>query len=185
MLTRCAWVTADPLYIRYHDEEWGQPCYEDQRLFEMLVLEGMQAGLSWITILRKRDNFREAFDNFSAATIARYDEAKMQQLLTNPGIIRNRRKITATIENAKQFLTVQQEHGSFSNFIWQFLGGSPKINHWQQSSEVPVTTAESTAMSQALQKRGFHFVGSTICYAFMQAVGMVNDHTADCFLHKQ
>lgn len=183
MLTRCAWVTQDPLYIRYHDEEWGQPCYDDHKLFEMLILEGMQAGLSWITVLRKRENFREAFDNFAASKIAQYDEAKIDQLMANPGIIRNRLKIQATIQNAKQFLAVQEEYGSFSQFIWQFVGGQPKLNHWHHISEVPAATPESDAMSKVLRKRGFKFVGSTICYAFMQATGMVNDHTVDCFLH--
>ncbi|SHI91253.1 DNA-3-methyladenine glycosylase I [Propionispora hippei] len=183
MPTRCAWVTEEPLYICYHDEEWGQPCYDDQKLFEMMILEGMQAGLSWITVLRKRENFREAFDNFSASKIVQYDDAKIEQLMANPGIIRNRLKIKATIQNAQQFLAVQKEYGSFSDFIWQFVGGQPKINHWQQISEVPATTPDSDAMSKALRKRGFNFVGSTICYAFMQATGMVNDHTTDCFLH--
>lgn len=183
MRTRCAWVTQDPLYIRYHDEEWGQPCYDDHKLFEMLILEGMQAGLSWITVLRKRENFREAFDNFSAAKIAQYDQAKIDQLMANPGIIRNRLKAQAAIQNAKQFLAVQEEYGSFSQFIWQFVGGQPKLNHWQHISEVPAATPESDTMSKVLRKRGFKFVGSTICYAFMQATGMVNDHTVDCFLH--
>lgn len=183
MLTRCAWVNQDALYIRYHDEEWGRPCYEDQQLFEMLILEGMQAGLSWITVLRKRENFREAFDNFAAAKMVLYDEAKIEQLMANPGIIRNRLKIQAAIQNAKQFLAVQQEYGSFGRFIWQFVGGQPKVNHWRQITEVPASTPESDAMSKALRKKGFKFVGSTICYAFMQATGMVNDHTADCFLH--
>ncbi|CUH94307.1 putative GMP synthase [Propionispora sp. 2/2-37] len=185
MLTRCAWVTQEALYIRYHDEEWGQPCYDDRKLFEMLILEGMQAGLSWITVLRKRENFREAFDHFEAYNIAQYDEADLERLMTNPGIIRNRLKIQAAIQNAKQFLAVQEEYGSFSQFIWQFVGGQPKINHWQHISEVPAATPESDAMSKALRKRGFKFVGSTICYAFMQATGMVNDHTADCFLHSK
>lgn len=185
MTIRCAWVTEEPLYIRYHDEEWGQPCYDDQKLFEMLILEGMQAGLSWITVLRKRENFREAFDNFSASKIVQYDDAKIEQLMANPGIIRNRLKIKATSQNAQQFLAVQKEYGSFSDFIWQFVGGQPKVNHWQQIGQVPATTPESDAMSKALRKRGFNFVGSTICYAFMQATGMVNDHTTDCFLHGQ
>lgn len=185
MRTRCAWVTQDPLYIRYHDEEWGQPCYDDHKLFEMLILEGMQAGLSWITVLRKRENFREVFDNFDAPKIAQYDEAKIEQLMANPGIIRNRLKIQSTIQNAKQFLAVQAEYGSFSQFIWQFVEGQPKLNHWQHISEVPAATPESDMMSKVLRKRGFKFVGSTICYAFMQATGMVNDHTADCFLRNK
>lgn len=183
MPTRCAWVSQEDLYILYHDEEWGKPCYDDQKLFEMLILEGMQAGLSWITVLRKRENFREAFDHFSALKIVQYDEAKLEQLMDNPGIIRNRLKIRSTVQNARQFLAIQNEYGSFSDYIWQFVGGQPKINHWQQITEVPATTAESDAMSKALRKRGFNFVGSTICYAFMQATGMVNDHTVDCFLH--
>lgn len=185
MRTRCAWVTQDPLYIRYHDEEWGQPCYDDHKLFEMLILEGMQAGLSWITVLRKRENFWEAFDNFDAPKIAQYDEAKIEQLMANPGIIRNRLKIQSTIQNAKQFLAVQAEYGSFSRFIWQFVEGQPKLNHWRHISEVPAATPESDRMSKVLRKRGFKFVGSTICYAFMQATGMVNDHTADCFLRSK
>lgn len=185
MRTRCAWVTQDPLYIRYHDEEWGQPCYDDHKLFEMLILEGMQAGLSWITVLRKRENFWEAFDNFDAPKIAQYDEAKIEQLMANPGIIRNRLKIQSTIQNAKQFLAVQAEYGSFSPFIWQFVEGQPKLNHWRHISEVPAATPESDMMSKVLRKRGFKFVGSTICYAFMQATGMVNDHTADCFLRSK
>lgn len=185
MLTRCAWVTQEPLYIRYHDEEWGQPCHDDRKLFEMLILEGMQAGLSWITVLRKRENFREAFDHFAAHKIAQYDETDLERLMANPGIIRNRLKIQAASQNAKQFLAVQGEYGSFSQFIWQFVGGQPKINHWLHISEVPAATEESDAMSKALRKRGFKFVGSTICYAFMQATGMVNDHTTDCFLHSK
>lgn len=181
MKQRCAWVSQDEIYIRYHDEEWGIPTYDDQKLFEMLILEGMQAGLSWITVLRKRENFRQAFDGFDAHKMVRYDEQKMNELMNNPGIIRNRLKIKAAIENAKQYLAIQ-EQGGFSTFIWQFVGGKPKINHWQHIAEIPATTPESDAMSKALRKRGFKFVGSTICYAFMQATGMVNDHTVDCFL---
>lgn len=181
MQQRCAWVSQDELYIRYHDEEWGIPTYDDQKLFEMLILEGMQAGLSWITVLRKRENFRQTFDGFDAHKIAHYDEQKINELMNNPGIIRNRLKIKAAIENAKQFLAIQQQ-GSFSAFIWQFVDGKPKINQWQHLSEIPATTPESDAMSKTLRKLGFKFVGSTICYAFMQATGMVNDHTTNCFL---
>ena len=182
MQQRCAWAGQDELMIRYHDEEWGTPAYDDRRLFEMLILEGMQAGLSWSTVLKKRQNFRQAFDGFDAAKIAAYETAKVNELMANPGIIRNRLKITGAVENAGRFLTIQKEYGSFSRFIWQFVGGQPKLNHWDHFSQVPVTTAESDAMSKALRKLGFKFVGSTICYSFMQAVGMVNDHTADCFL---
>lgn len=183
MQQRCSWVNQDELMIRYHDEEWGTPVYDDRKLFEMLILEGMQAGLSWSTVLKKRENFRQAFDGFDACKIANYDENKVAELLNNPGIIRNRLKIRAAIENAKQFLVVQERHGSFSKFIWQYVNGRPQINHWMHSSEIPAKTAESDAMSKALRKLGFKFVGSTICYSFMQATGMVNDHTKDCFLY--
>ncbi|WP_197470678.1 DNA-3-methyladenine glycosylase I [Anaerosporomusa subterranea] len=185
MLQRCTWAGQDELMIRYHDDEWGVPVYDDRKLFEMLILEGMQAGLSWTTVLKKRENFRQAFDGFDARKIAQYDAGKVAELMANPGIIRNRLKINAAIENAKQFLAMQELHGSFSHFIWQFVDSKPITNHWTSSSEVPATSIESDRMSKALRKLGFKFVGSTICYAFMQATGMVNDHTKDCFVRKQ
>lgn len=181
MKTRCAWVGDDPLYIAYHDDEWGIPVHDDQRLFEMLILEGAQAGLSWITILRKRENYRLAFDHFDVETVARYDAAKIEALLTNPGIVRNRRKIEATVQNANAFLAVQEAFGSFDAYIWQFVGGRPIQNAWISLSDIPAQTPESVTMSKDLRKRGFNFVGPTICYAFMQATGMVNDHVVDCF----
>ncbi len=179
--TRCAWVSDDPLYIAYHDEEWGVPVHDDRVLFEFLILEGAQAGLSWITILKKRDNYRRAFDGFDPRKIARYDGAKVRALLADPGIVRNRLKIAATIQNAKAFLAVQKEFGSFDAYVWQFVDGKPKQNRWKTIAEAPAKTPESDALSKDLLQRGFKFVGSTICYAFMQAVGMVNDHTVDCF----
>lgn len=185
ILTRCTWAGTDPLYVKYHDEEWGVPHYDDAHLFEMLILEGAQAGLSWITILRKRENYRRAFDGFNAAKIARYDAAKIQALLQNPGIVRNRLKVEGAVRNARAYLALQQEHGSVADFLWQFVDGRPTINRWKTLRDVPAKTAASDAMSKALQKRGFTFVGSTICYAFMQAVGMVNDHTLDCFRHRE
>jgi DNA-3-methyladenine glycosylase I len=183
-LSRCAWAGNDPLYQKYHDEEWGLPVHNDRKLFEMLILEGAQAGLSWITILRKRKNYRKAFDNFDARKISKYNSKKINALLKNEGIVRNRLKIAATIQNAKLFLEVQKEFGSFDRYIWQFVGGKPKVSKWKTLKEIPAKTIESDAMSKDLKKRGFKFVGSTICYAFMQAVGMVNDHTADCFQYK-
>jgi DNA-3-methyladenine glycosylase I len=182
---RCPWAGTEPLYLRYHDEEWGVPRYDDNQLFELLILEGMQAGLSWITILKKRESYRLAFDHFHAWKIAAYDNKKAAELLNNPGIIRNRLKIAAAIGNAQAFLNVQTEFGSFSKYIWQFVGNSPKINSWKGISEIPTRTDESDQMSKDLYKRGFKFVGSTICYAFMQAVGMVNDHLMDCFRYSQ
>ncbi|HEB92087.1 MAG TPA: DNA-3-methyladenine glycosylase I [Gammaproteobacteria bacterium] len=182
---RCAWVpTDDPLYITYHDEEWGVPEYDDRRLFEMLLLEGAQAGLSWITILRKRENYRRLFDDFDAEKIARYRPKKIARLLENPGIVRNRLKVNAAVGNAQAYLEIQDEFGNFSDYLWQFVDGEPVINAWETLSDVPASTAQSDAMSKALKKRGFKFVGSTICYAFMQAVGMVNDHTTDCFCYR-
>ncbi|MDU4961075.1 MAG: DNA-3-methyladenine glycosylase I [Sporomusaceae bacterium] len=183
MLQRCAWAR-DELEIRYHDEEWGVPCYDDHKLFEMLILEGMQAGLSWITVLKKRENFRQAFDGFDAEKMALYDETKVAELLGNAGIIRNRLKIAAAIENARRFLAIQEQYGSFSRFIWQFVDAEPLINHWPSSAEVPASTPQSDLMSKALRKAGFKFVGTTICYAFMQATGMVNDHVTTCFLRQ-
>jgi len=179
-LTRCAWAKGDD-YVAYHDQEWGIPVHEDRLLFEFLILEGAQAGLSWITILRKRQNYRRAFDNFDARKIARYDARKIRKLLTDAGIVRNRLKIQSAVQNARSFLAVQKEFGSFDRYIWQFVGGKPVRNHWKSLKEVPARTAQSDAMSKDLLKRGFKFVGSTICYAFMQAIGMVNDHTTDCF----
>ncbi len=183
---RCAWVpTDDPLYITYHDEEWGVPEYDDRRLFEMLLLEGAQAGLSWITILRKRENYRRAFDGFDAEKIARYKPKKIASLLDDSGIVRNRLKVNTAVTNAQLFLDVQNEYGSFSDYLWQFVDGKPIINTWQSLSDVPSSTPESDAMSKDLKKRGFKFVGSTICYAYMQSLGMVNDHTTDCFRYRQ
>ena len=182
---RCAWAGDDELYRHYHDTEWGVPLYDDKRLFEFLILEGAQAGLSWITILRKRENYRIAFDGFDAVRIAAYDANKIESLMQNPGIVRNRLKIQATIGNAQQYLRVQQEYGSFAKFIWQFVDGVPRQNAWPSLSDVPASTPESDAMSRELKRRGFKFVGSTICYALMQAVGMVNDHTTACFRHKE
>ncbi len=181
MTGRCAWGTKDPLYIEYHDNEWGVPEHDDRKLFEFLVLEGMQAGLSWLTILRKRNNYRIAFDNFDTRKMAHYDERKVAELVSDRGIVRNRLKIEAAIQNAKAFLGVQREFGSFDAYIWRYVGGKPRKNAWKTVKEIPSKTAESDAMSKDLIKRGFKFVGSTICYAFMQAVGMVNDHTVDCF----
>src|SRR6185437_3806594 len=184
-IVRCHWVSDDPLYMDYHDEEWGVPLYDDQKLFEFLILEGAQAGLSWETVLKKRAAYREAFDQFDAAQIAAYDQHKVAQLLVNEQIIRNRLKIAATIQNAKAFLAIRTEYGRFSDYIWQFVGSHPQTNIWRTLADVPAMTPQSDAMSKALKKRGFTFVGSTICYAFMQATGMVNDHILDCFRHQQ
>ena len=184
MKTRCAWPRTE-LDIAYHDTEWGVPVHDDRRLFEFLILEGAQAGLSWSTILKKRENYRRAFDNFDARKISRYDARKVRLLLADAGIVRNRLKIAATIQNAKTFLAVQEEFGSFDAYLWQFVGGKPMQNARRSMKEVPARTPESDAMSKDLLKRGFKFVGSTICYALMQAVGMVNDHTTDCFRHQQ
>ena len=181
MKIRCAWANTHPLYIDYHDNEWGVPEHNDRGLFECLVLQGMQAGLSWLTILKKRDNYRKSFDSFDAGKIAVYDEIKVLELLSDRGILRNRLKIEATIQNAKVFLALQEDFGSFDVYIWQFIGGKPKKNAWKTVQEIPSNTGESDLMSRDLMKRGFKFVGSTICYAFMQATGMVNDHTIDCF----
>lgn len=179
--TRCKWAGNDPLYCEYHDNEWGVPLHDDQTLFEFLILEGAQAGLSWITILRKRENYRKAFDNFDPKIIINYTDEKVAELLQNEGIIRNRLKINAAITNAKAFLNVQKEFGSFDKYIWSFTKGTTIVNKWKNLSEVPTSTPEAEAMSKDLKKRGFKFVGPTICYAFMQATGMVNDHTTDCF----
>ncbi len=185
MKTRCGWLTNDPLYLAYHDSEWGVPEHNDRKLFELLILEGAQAGLSWLTILRKRENYRRAFVHFDAGKIATFGEKQVAALLANEGIVRNRLKIAATIHNAHAFLAVQKEYGSFAAYLWQFVDGEPKVNAWKTLKEVPAKTAESDAMSKALAKRGFKFVGSTICYAFMQAAGMVNDHTVGCFRYAQ
>lgn len=180
-LSRCAWVGSDPLYQAYHDEEWGVPVHDDRLLFEFLILEGAQAGLSWITILRKRAAYRTSFAGFDPEAVARFDEAKVAELLSNPGIVRNRLKVESAITNARAFLAVQEEYGSFDAYQWRFVEGRPIRNAWKSLQEIPATTPVSDAMSRDLKRRGFRFVGSTICYAQMQAVGMVNDHTVDCF----
>ncbi len=183
-LVRCHWAR-NQLAIVYHDKEWGTPVHNDQILFEFLVLEGAQAGLSWDTILQKRDNYRKAFNNFDPKKVAKYDRRKQNALLKNPGIVRNRLKIASAVRNAKAFLAIQKEFGSFAEYIWQFTGGKPKVNAWKTGQAVPASTPESDAMSRDLKARGFNFVGSTICYAFMQAVGMVNDHAVECFRYKK
>ncbi|HEY0665871.1 MAG TPA: DNA-3-methyladenine glycosylase I [Gallionella sp.] len=185
MLKRCPWPGDDPLYRAYHDDEWGVPQHDDRKLFELLILEGAQAGLSWITILRKRAHYRAVFDAFDAARIARYDANKIESLLQDAGIVRNRLKVAAAVNNAQKFLDVLDEFGSFDAYIWRFVDGRPRQNRWRTMSEVPASTPESDAMSRALKQRGFKFVGSTICYAYMQATGMVNDHTTDCFRHNE
>jgi DNA-3-methyladenine glycosylase I len=183
--TYCEWAGTDPVYVRYHHEEWGVPLHDDRRLFEFLILEGAQAGLSWSTILNKRENYRRAFDGFDPAAVARYDEAKIAVLLADPGIVRNRLKVNAAVRNAQAFLAVQQEFGSFDAYVWRFVDGAPRQNAWGSLREVPAETAESQALSKDLKRRGFTFVGPTICYAFMQAVGMVNDHVTGCFRFAQ
>ncbi len=180
---RCSWAEGDPLYTAYHDTEWGVPVHDDRTLFEFLILEGAQAGLSWLTVLKKRENYRTAFDNFNAEKIARYGEARIAELLTNKGIIRNRLKIAAAVANAKAFLAAQDEFGSFDTYIWQFTEGSTIQNEWRNWQDIPAETKESASMSNDLKKRGFSFVGPTICYAHMQATGMVNDHVVGCFRH--
>lgn len=177
---RCNWVTTDKLYIKYHDEEWGKPVYDDETIFEFLVLESFQAGLSWLTILRKRENFREAFDGFNYKKIAHYPDTKIEELMQNAGIVRNRLKILATINNALRFMEVQQEFGSFSKYIWSFVNGKPMVNAFKTIQEVPATTEISDALAKDLKKRGFKFLGSTVMYAHMQATGMVNDHIVSC-----
>ena len=181
---RCAWARSK-LSILYHDKEWGVPSHDDGTLFEFLILEGAQAGLSWETILNKRENYRAAFDGFDPRRVARYDRRRIQQLLQDPGIVRNRLKIASSVQNARAFLQVQKEFGSFDRYIWTFVGGKPLLNSWKSLRQVPARTTESDAMSKDLKKRGFNFVGSTICYAFMQAVGMVNDHAVDCWRYRQ
>lgn len=184
-MNKCTWSLNSPIEEHYHDTEWGIPVHDDQKLFEFLILEGAQAGLSWSTILKKRDCYLTAFDSFCAEKIARYDAKKITELLNNPGIIRNRLKVNATIGNAQAFLKIQDEVGSFNQYIWQFVNHSPIDNFWKHAEDIPTQTATSILMSQALKKREFKFVGPTICYAYMQAVGMVNDHTVDCFRHQQ
>ena len=184
-LNRCGWTNSDQLYIDYHDKEWGVPIHDDKLLFEFLILEGMQAGLSWFTILKKRENFRKAFDNFDFKKIAAYNKKKINELMKTEGIIRNSLKINSAIQNAKAFVEIQKEFGSFDKYFWQLTGGMTKKNSWKDLKQVPATTKESDAMSKDLKKRGFNFVGSTICYSFMQAVGMVNDHVVDCFRYKE
>ena len=185
MQRRCEWAGTDPLYIQYHDTEWGVPLHDDRKLFELLILEGAQAGLSWLTVLRKRETYRKAFDGFDVGKIAGYGDAKTAELLLDPGIVRNRLKVAATIQNARAFLAVQSEFGSFDSYLWSFVDGKPKKNAWETMGEVPAKSAESEAMSRALKKRGFRFVGPTICYAFMQAAGMVNDHVVGCFRYEE
>ena len=183
-MRRCEWAKSEP-NITYHDHEWGVPVHDDHDLFEFLILEGAQAGLSWETVLKKRENYRAAFDNFEISAVASYKEPKIRQLLANPGIIRNRLKVEAAIQNALSFLAVQEEFGSFDAYAWEFVGGKPIQNKWKSPKEVPALTAEATALSKDLKRRGFKFVGPTICYAFMQATGMVNDHLVHCFRHKE
>jgi DNA-3-methyladenine glycosylase I len=184
MKNKCAWCLSTDLYQSYHDNEWGKPVYDDETIFEFLTLETFQAGLSWLTILNKRENFRTAFDNFDYKTIAQYDETKIETLLQDSGIIRNKLKIKATISNAEAFMKIQATHGSFSQYIWSFVEGKPIVNHWTSLSEVPATTTVSDALSKDLKKQGFKFVGSTVIYAHMQATGMVNDHVVDCWTRK-
>jgi len=183
--TRCGWAGSDPIYIDYHDQEWGVPEHDDRALFEKLLLDGFQAGLSWITILRKRDNYRKAYDGFVPEKIARYTPKKLERLMADPGIVRNRAKIAGSVKNARAYLDLVEREGSFDRYLWQFTGGETLVNHWQSIRQVPAETKESIAMSKALKAAGFTFVGPTICYAFMQAVGMVNDHLTVCFRHAE
>ena len=183
--TRCTWCLGHDIYVDYHDLEWGVPLHDEQQLFEFLILEGAQAGLSWLTILQKRENYRAAFDQFVPEVVAAYTDDQLEALRHNPGIVRNRLKIKAARTNAQAFLRIQEEFGSFDQYIWRFVDGKPQINHFKSMAEVPATTPTSDAMAKDLKKRGFKFVGSTICYAFMQATGMVNDHTTDCFRHAE
>lgn len=178
---RCAWCGTDSLYCTYHDEEWGVPSHDDRHLFEKLILDGAQAGLSWITILRKRENYRAAYENFDVLKVARFTPSREAKLMLNPGIVRNRQKIASSVTNARAFITVQEEFDSFDKYLWRFVGGRPIVNRWKSIKEVPATSKESDALSKDLKERGFKFAGSTIIYAFMQAAGMVNDHTTDCF----
>jgi DNA-3-methyladenine glycosylase I len=182
---RCSWCASHPLYISYHDEEWGVPEHDDQKLFEKIILDGAQAGLSWLTILKKREGYRRAFDGFDARKVARYSDKKIAKLLADPGIVRNRLKVNAAVTNARAYLKLQEEPGGFDRYLWQFVEGRTIQNKWKSLKQLPTRTAESDAMSKDLQQRGFKFVGSTICYAFMQAVGMVNDHLVSCFRYQQ
>jgi len=184
-VSRCAWAGGDALYVEYHDREWGVPVHDDRRLFEFIVLEGAQAGLSWITILRKRENYRRAFSDFDPEKVSRFNRRSVERLMRDEGIVRNRLKIEAAIANARAFLEVQAEHGSFDRFMWDFVDGRPIVNRWRTMQQVPATSPVSDAMSRELKRRGFRFVGSTICYAHMQAVGMVNDHVTSCFRHRE
>ena len=184
-MTKCSWALSSSIEEKYHDQEWGVPVHDDRLLFEFLILEGSQAGLSWFTILKKRAGYRNAFDNFNIEAVAGYKEGKINDLLTNPEIVRNKLKVNAAVTNANAYLKIQLEFSSFDNFIWQFVNGETIQNSWRDFSEVPVTTVESDAMSKSLKQRGFKFVGSTICYAYMQAIGMVNDHTVDCYRYKE
>jgi DNA-3-methyladenine glycosylase I len=185
MKIRCKWCGSDPLYVAYHDEEWGVPVHEDRRLFEMLTLEGAQAGLSWLTILKKREGYRRAFDAFDYEKIAEYSPSDVKRLFANPSIVRNRLKIESVVKNAKSVLEIRQEFGTFGSFLWRYVDGAPRQNAWNAMADLPARTEQSDAMSRDLKRRGFNFVGSTICYAFMQAVGMVNDHTTDCFRYRE
>jgi len=182
---RCEWVGSHPLEIVYHDTEWGVPVHDDRRLFELLILEGAQAGLNWLTVLKKRESYREAFAGFDPDEVARFDEARVETLLRNPGIVRNRLKVRSAIRNARAFLKVQQDYGTFDAYVWPFVEGVPKTNRWRSLTEIPAQTPESERMSKDLKKRRFNFVGPTICYAFMQAVGLVNDHTVDCYRYHE
>jgi len=184
-MKRCGWVSDDPLYAAYHDEEWGVPVHDDRVLFEFLLLEGAQAGLNWSTILRKREGYRKAFSGFDPRRVARYDRRKVERLLADPGIVRNRLKVASAVANASAFLAVQEEFGSFNAYVWRFVDGGPIRNRWRRLRDVPASTRESETLSRDLKKRGFRFVGATICYAFMQATGMVNDHLTDCFRHSE
>jgi DNA-3-methyladenine glycosylase I len=185
MKKRCAWLTDDRIYLDYHDKEWGVPLYDDRGLFEMLILEGCQAGLSWLTILKRRESYRKAYDGFDPGKMAEWTDKKIEKLLNDPGIIRNRLKVSAARQNAQAYLQIVEEYGSFKDFIWSFVGGKPITNCWKSLSEIPATTKKSDAMSKELKKRGFKFTGSTICYAFMQSVGMVNDHISTCYRYEE
>lgn len=185
MKNRCSWCTSDPLYIHYHDYEWGVPVHEERLLFEFLSLEGAQAGLSWITILKKRENYKKAFDNFECETIAKYDDSDVERLLSNPGIVRNKLKVKSVVTNAQMVLKIKEEFGSFDKYLWDFVDGKTIQNEFYSEKDIPVATPVSTALSKDLKKRGFKFVGPIICYAFMQAIGMVNDHVVGCFRHNQ
>ncbi len=184
-LTRCQWCLGDPLYQHYHDTEWGYPCFDDQKLFEFIILESAQAGLAWITILRKRENYRQAFANFEPEKVADFDQRDIETLMNNSGIVRNRMKIESTINNAQRFLEIQRQHGRFASYLWQFVDGKPILNQWQHPQQVPASTALSERISKDMKKIGFRFFGQTICYAYMQAIGIVNDHTLACFRHRE